>query len=82
MPERDNAFLYDLLEARIELFCAVGVDAEKWEEALDWACVGEDGLGDYVILTTAHKDKLLVEVIEFAERFETRVPHEVQVVHR
>jgi hypothetical protein len=81
MPERDNAFLRDLLAARIELFCAVGVDAEKWEEALDWVCVGQDGLGDYVIVTTAHEGELLAEVIEFAERFETLVPHKVQVVH-
>ena len=82
MPERDDAFLRDLLAARIELFCAVGVYAEKWEEALDWTCIGEEGLGDYLIVTTSHVDEPLAEVIKFAERFETRVPHAVQVVHR
>ncbi|KFI07642.1 hypothetical protein [Massilia sp. BSC265] len=81
-PERDDVFLRDLLAARIELFCAVGVDAEKWEDALDWICIGEDELGEYVIVTTAHKDESLAEVVAFAEAFETRVPHSVQVVHR
>lgn len=81
-PQRDDALLRDLLAARIELFCAVGVDAEKWEEALDWTCVGEDGLGEYVIVTTSHIDESPAEVVAFAEAFETRVPHSVQVVHR
>jgi hypothetical protein len=81
-PERDDAFLRDLLAARIELFCAVGVDAEKWEDALDWTCIGEDGLGEYVIVTTSHKDESLAEVVAFAEDFETRAPHSVQVIYR
>lgn len=81
-PERDDALLRDMLAARIELFCAVGVDAERWEEALDWTCVGEDGLGEYVIVTTSHIDESPAEVVAFAEAFETRVPHSVQVVHR
>lgn len=58
-PERDNAFLRDLLAARIEIFCVVGVDAEEWEDALDWSCIGEDGLGENVIITTSHKDESL-----------------------
>jgi hypothetical protein len=81
-PERDNAFLRDLLAARIALFCAVGVDAEKWEDALDWTGIEEDGLGGHVIVTTSHKDESLAEVVAFAEVFETQVPHPVQVVYR
>jgi len=81
-PERDNAFLRDLLTARIALFCAVGVDAEKWEDALDWTSIGEDGLGEHVIVTTSHKDESLAEVVAFAEAFETQVLHPVQVVYR
>lgn len=80
--ERDDVFLRDLLAARIELFCAVGVDAEKWEDALDWICIGDDGLGEYVIATTAHKDESLADVLDFAEAYETQVTHSVQVVHR
>ena len=81
-PERDDALLRDLLAARIELFCAVGVDVEKWEDAVDWTCIGEDGLDKYVIVTTSHKDESLAEVVAFADAFETRVPHSVQVVYR
>lgn len=81
-PERDDALLRDLLAARIELFCAVGIDAEKWEDALDWTCIGDDGLGEYVVVTTSHKDESLDEVVAFAEAFKTRVPHSLQVVHR
>jgi hypothetical protein len=81
-PERDNAFLRDLLAARIALFCAVGVDAEKWEDALDWTGIEEDGLGGHVIVTTSHKDESLAEVVAFAEAFETQVPHPVQVEYR
>jgi hypothetical protein len=80
--ERDDAFLRELLAARIALFCAVGVDAEKWEEALDWTCIGEDGLGEYAIVTTSHKDESFAEVVAFAEAFETQVPHSVQVIYR
>jgi hypothetical protein len=81
-PERDNAFLRDLLAARIALFCAVGIDAEKWEDALDWTGIEEDGLGEHVVVTTSHKDESLAEVVAFAEAFETQVPHPVQVVYR
>lgn len=81
-PERDNAFLRDLLAARIALFCAVGVDAEKWEDAFDWTGIEEDELGRHVIVTTSHKNESLAEVVAFAEAFETQVPHPVQVVYR
>jgi len=81
-PERDNAFLRDLLAARIALFCAVGVDAEKWEDALDWTGIEEGELGRHVIVTTSHKDESLAEVVAFAAAFETQVPHPVQVEYR
>jgi hypothetical protein len=63
-------------------FSAVGVDAEKWEDALDWTGIEEDGLGGHVIVTTSHKDESLAEVVAFAEVFETQVPHPVQVEYR
>jgi len=81
-PERDNAFLRDLLAARIALFCAVGVDAEKWEDAFDWTGIEEDELGRHVIVTTSHKDESLAQVVAFAAAFETQVPHPVQVEYR
>lgn len=46
------------------------------------SCIGEDGLGEYLIVTTSHKEESLAEVVAFAEAFETRVLHSVQVLHR
>ena len=81
-PKRDDQFLRDLIAARIELFCATGVGAEEWEDALDWACVGDDGLGEHLIVTTSHEGELLAEVIKFAEQFSGSAQHKVQVIHR
>jgi small neutral amino acid transporter SnatA (MarC family) len=33
VPERDDQLLRNLMAARIELFCATGVGAKKWEYA-------------------------------------------------
>jgi hypothetical protein len=82
MPERDDQFLRDLIAARIELFCATGVGAKEWEDALDWACIGDDGLGEHVIVTTSHEDEPLAEVMEFAEHFSTSAQFRPQVIHR
>ena len=38
--ESDDVLLRELIEAKIELFCAVGRDAERWEDAMDWLCIG------------------------------------------
>lgn len=81
-PDRDDEFLRDLLKDRIELFSVLGIDADEWEDALDWICVGDDGLGDYVVITTSHKNEDLAQVIEFAESFETSREHAVQVIRR
>jgi hypothetical protein len=35
-PEIGGALLRQFVEDKIELFCAVGVDASTWEDALDW----------------------------------------------
>ncbi|WP_446686065.1 DUF7684 family protein [Massilia consociata] len=82
VPERDDQFLRDLIAARIELFCATGVGAEDWEDALDWVCVGDDGRGEHLIVTTSHEREPLAKVIEFAEQFSTSAQHKVQVIHR
>jgi hypothetical protein len=81
-PERDTQFLQDLIAARIELFCATGIGAKEWEDALDWACIGDDGRGEHLIVTTSHEDESLAEVVEFAEQFLTSSRDKPQVVHR
>jgi hypothetical protein len=79
-PSRDDPLLRELIESQVELFCAVGVDAEKWEEALDWLCIGADGSGTQFITTTSHPGESEAEVIRFARFFTTEQPHEVEVI--
>lgn len=75
-----DPLLQKLIESQIELFCVVGVDAEKWEDALDWLCVGADGSGTQFITTTSHPGESEAEVIEFAKSFSTKQLHEVEVI--
>jgi hypothetical protein len=78
LPERDDALLSKLVARKIDLFCAVGRDATKWEDALDWLSICE---GDHVIVTTSHPDESVEEVIAFAEIFHTDPPHEIEVLY-
>lgn len=80
--EQDDEFLRELLQDRIELFCVLGQDADKWEDALDWICIGEDGSGQHLIITTCHQNESLEEVVAFAQMFKTGHEHSVQVVER
>ncbi len=79
-PDRDDPLLQEFIESRVELFCVVGVDAEKWEDALDWLCIGADGSGTHLVITTSHRGESEAEVIEYAKSFLTEQPHEVEVV--
>jgi hypothetical protein len=79
-PNPHDALLQNLVARKIEVFCAVGVEADKWEDALDWLCVGEDGSGTHFILTSAHLGESEEEVIEFASGLQTSQPSEVEVV--
>ncbi len=79
--ERDDPLLQELIRDRVELFCAVGVDAEAWEDALDWLCIGPDGNGTHHVTTTAHPESTLSEVLKFAEAFAVSEPCSVQVIY-
>ena len=83
-PERDAALLHELLQSKIELFCAVGVDARSWEDALDWLFVMDYSDDTYSLLTTAHPDESLEDVIEFAQSFHTPSgkAHELEMLYR
>jgi hypothetical protein len=82
LPGRDDQFLRDLIEARIELFCVTGAGAKEWEDALDWGCIGNEGPAEHTIVTTSHEHEPLAEVIEFAEQFSTSAKYSPQVIHR
>lgn len=79
-PPRDDALLQELISSRVELFCAVGVDAEKWEDALDWLCIGLTGDGQHFTITTSHPGESEEEVIQFADQFPTSGAHQVEVI--
>ena len=75
-----DELLKSLIKRKIVLFCAVGVDCENWEEALDWLCIGEDGKGKYITNTTSHPAENLEEVKEFAKAWETEGESVIQII--
>jgi hypothetical protein len=79
-PSRDDPLLQELIASEVELFCSVGVDAEQWEDALDWLCIGADGSGTHFITTTSHPGETEAEVVEFAKLFFLEQPCEVEVI--
>jgi hypothetical protein len=81
IAKRDDAFLLELLKAKVELFCAVGRSAHNWEDAMDWLRIDETGLAEHFVFTTAHTDETVEEVIAFAEHFECSVPCQVEVLY-
>jgi hypothetical protein len=81
LSNRDDVLLQALLDSKIELFCVVGEDAQDWEDALDWVCVGAAGDGTHHITTTAHIGESVEEAIAFAEQFSTATPGDVEVLY-
>ena len=59
--------LLSLLERRIELFCAVGVDCENWETAVDLLLTDPDRKFTHHVTTTSHPDEPLADVISMAD---------------
>lgn len=80
-PDRDDLLLRELISDGVELFCVVGVDAAAWEDSMDWLCIGPDGEANQSVITTAHPDESLEEVIQFATQFELSAPAVVEVIH-
>jgi hypothetical protein len=79
-PARDDLLLRELVANKIELFCAVGIDAEQWEEAIDWLCMGSEGDGTHFICTTSHPNESEEQVIEFALSFATESQCHVEII--
>jgi len=72
--------LQGLLDRGIRLLCAVGVDCEAWEEAMDWTCIGPDGESRGFVVTTSHVGESLADVVAFAEEFERDETIGVEVI--
>lgn len=80
-PNSGDAVLRQFIDDKIELFCVVGVDAAKWEEALDWLCIDPKANSVHFITTTSHPNESVEEVIAFAESFQCETTHAVQLVY-
>lgn len=78
--ESHDSLLEELIARRIEVFCAVGKDCQLWEEAMDELLVGPHGEGDHLILTTAHPDESVEDVVEFAKSLVLKAPSDVEVI--
>ncbi len=72
--------MVSLIERKIELYCAVGTDCEKWEEALDWLCIRDDGEENVFIVTTSHPNETFEEVKIFANQWESKNNNDVEIV--
>ena len=73
--------LNELIDREIQLFCAVGKDCAKWEDAIDWIYVEKNNNKKYHITTTCHPDESLEEVKEFAQLFSIEANcNKVQVI--
>jgi hypothetical protein len=75
-----NALLEQLLRRGVVLFCTVGVDCGRWEEAMDWTCIGPDGQGRGFVVTTSHPDESLADVVAFAEAWHLDEPSFVEII--
>jgi hypothetical protein len=70
--EAHRPVLEGLLAEGIDLFCAVGVDSDGWEDAMDRLCVELDTNGKLpgaFCNTTNHPDESLADVVEFARQW-------------
>lgn len=71
-----DGLLNSFLDRDYDLFCAVGVQCQLWEEVMDELAVG-NGDGLRFITTTSHPDESVEDVIEFAQAFGERAKVEV-----
>lgn len=76
--EHDN-LLVSFIDEGYELFCAVGIQCELWEEIMDEIAIG-DGSNSRQITTTSHPGESEDEVIEFASNFSTSMHSGVDIV--
>lgn len=79
--KKHDVLLNQLIDAGIELFCAVGKDAEAWEEAVDWLCIGPDGAGERFVNTASSCGWTLEGAMQFAEQWHVESgSNEVRVI--
>ena len=70
--ELHKPFLRRILSESPDLFAVVGVDCEKWEDAMDWLCIELDASGELpgaFCNTTSHSNESVDDVLEFANQW-------------
>jgi hypothetical protein len=79
-----DPLLESLIQRRVRLFCAAGIEAERWEEAFDWLVVNlhvqDESTKGYSPLTSSHKDETEDEVVEFAKLISDQFGTEIEIV--
>jgi hypothetical protein len=71
----------DFLRDGVLLICAMGPDASRIEDAVDWFLVGDGSDDTRFIPTSLHRDESLEDVIEFARSFASEDgDHSFQVI--
>lgn len=75
-----DALLRELLDRKIALFCAVGVDCCAWEDAMDWTCIGPDGESLGFVVTSSHPKESLADAVAFAEAWQLDEPSSVEII--
>ncbi len=81
--EEHNDLLQELIENEIELFCAVGIECQKWEDTMDLLCAELDATDikpNAFCNTTSHPNESVEEVIKFAESWNTHIATEVKII--
>jgi hypothetical protein len=58
----DPAIFLSGMRISFSRFCVSVVDAQKWEEALDWICVDQALAEPHTIATTSHIEESPAEV--------------------
>ncbi|MGI9227531.1 MAG: DUF7684 family protein [Gammaproteobacteria bacterium] len=81
--EEHNDLLQELIENEIELFSAVGIECQEWEEAMGFVCAeldANDIKPNAFCNTTSHPDESVEDVIKFAESWSQNRTAEVKII--
>lgn len=78
-PSRLPAFVEDCLADGVSLIAVVGKDAHAVEDKIDWLIIG-DGDEDRFIVTSAHADETIEDVLVFASAFNAESGGEIEEV--
>jgi hypothetical protein len=65
-PEVLAPFVERCIAEDVELICVVGLAADAIEDEIDWLVVGDGSNADRFIVTTAHPNEALDQVVQFA----------------